>query len=86
MLPEKEVAILHREMLRGFDLVFSIGTTSVFPYISQPVLQARNWGAKSIEINPGFTEVSTFVNYKLSMGAADALGKIWDAFSTEITA
>lgn len=85
MLPEKEVAILHREMLRGFDLVFSIGTTSVFPYISQPVLQARNWGAKSVEINPGFTEVSTFVNYKLSMGAADALGKIWDAFTTETT-
>lgn len=79
MLPEPEVEVLHREMMRGFDLVFSIGTTSVFPYISQPVFEARRWNAKVIEINPGITEVSPFVHYKFTMGAVDAMKSIWQA-------
>ncbi len=78
MLPSVEVEVLHKELMKGFDLVFSIGTTSVFPYIAQPVLDARRWGAKAIEINPGITEVSAFVNYKLPMRAADAMSKIWN--------
>lgn len=79
MLPEPAVENLHREMMRGFDLVFSIGTTSVFPYISQPVFEARRWNAKVIEINPGITEVSPFVHYKLPMRAAEAMEAIWQA-------
>lgn len=79
MLPEPAVADLHREMVRGFDLVFSIGTTSVFPYISQPVFEARRWNAKVVEINPGITEVSPFVHYKLPMRAVDAMQGIWQA-------
>ena len=78
-LPEQAVMTLHREMVRGFDLVFSIGTTSVFPYIAQPVFEARRWGAKVIEINPGVTEVSTFVHSRLQMRAVVALQKIWRA-------
>ncbi len=76
MLPERAVMQLHREMLRGFDLVISIGTTSVFPYIAQPVFEARKWGAKAVEINPGITEVSPFVNLRLPMRAAQALEQI----------
>ncbi|RLT93453.1 NAD-dependent deacylase [Ketobacter sp.] len=79
MLPQDAVAQLHREMVRGFDLVFSIGTTSVFPYISQPVFEARRWNAKVIEINPGITEVSPFVHYKLPQRAVEAMENIWQA-------
>ena len=79
MLPDEAVSVLHREMVRGFDLVFSIGTTSVFPYISQPVFEARRWNAKVIEINPGITEVSPFVHYKLPMRAVEAMESIWQA-------
>lgn len=79
MLPEQAVADLHREMVRGFDLVFSIGTSSVFPYIAQPVFEARQWNAKVVEINPGFTEVSGFVHYQLPMRALDAMQGIWQA-------
>lgn len=79
MLPQAEVTLLHREMVRGFDLVFSIGTTSVFPYIAQPVFEARRWNAKVVEINPGFTEVSPFVNYRLPMTAVEAMSGIWQA-------
>lgn len=84
MLPDEAVRIYHREMLRGFDLVFSVGTTSVFPYIAQPVFEARKWGGKSIEINPGVTDVSPFVNYKLNMRAAEALSQIWQALGYEL--
>lgn len=83
MLPEHAVMQLHREMLSGFDLVMTIGTTSVFPYISQPVFEARKWGAKAIEINPGVTEVTSFVNLRLPMRAAEALGQIRNVLSSD---
>lgn len=79
MLPDEAVRIYQREMLRGFDLVFSVGTTSVFPYIAQPVFDVRKWGGRAIEINPGVTEVSSFVHHKLSMRAVDAMSRIWQA-------
>jgi len=78
------VEALHREMMRGFDLVFSVGTTSVFPYISQPVFEARKWNAKVIEINPGITEVSPFVHYKLPMRAVEAMEAIWEAMGQPV--
>ncbi|AUM11446.1 NAD-dependent deacylase [Ketobacter alkanivorans] len=84
MLPEPAVEVLHREMMRGFDLVFSVGTTSVFPYISQPVFEARKWNAKVIEINPGITEVSPFVHYKLPMRAVEAMEAIWEAMGQPV--
>lgn len=77
MLPEKEINLLYSEMQKGFDLVFSIGTTSVFPYIAEPVYRAKRWGATSIEINPGETEVSQYVDVKISASAKEALQAIW---------
>ena len=76
MLPTEASNRLHRELGLGFDLVLSVGTTSVFPYIAAPVALAREWGALSIEINPGESEVSHLVNYRLRVGAAEALGAI----------
>lgn len=77
MLPEAAISNYYRELARGFDMVFSIGTTSVFPYISGPVLDARSQGATTIEINPGDTEVSNHVDIKLNAGAAASLQEIW---------
>lgn len=85
-LPEEAVMQYHREMQRGFDLVFSVGTTSVFPYIAQPVFDARRWGGQSIEINPGVTEVSPFVNYKLNLRALEAMSRIWQALGYSLPA
>jgi NAD-dependent deacetylase len=73
--------VLRREMVRGFDLVFSIGTSSVFPYIAEPVLRARAAGTPTIEINPGRSEVSDVVDLRVSAGAALALGTLWDRYS-----
>jgi NAD-dependent deacetylase len=77
MLPSDKLAVLERELTRGFDIYFSIGTTSVFPYISQPVLLAKHLGRPTVEINPADTEVSDAVDIKLRMRAAEALDAIW---------
>ena len=65
MLPMHAVMQLYKIMERGLDAVISIGTTSVFPYIAEPVLRAARENALTIEINPGDTEVSHAVRYHL---------------------
>lgn len=77
MLPEEKLAILYRELKLGFDIYFSIGTTSVFPYIQQPIFYARSCGRHTVEINPADTEISDIVDIKLGMRAAEALDAIW---------
>lgn len=77
LLPEPAVERLYQELEQGFDMVFSIGTTSVFPYIAGPVIEARRLGVPTVEINPGETEVSRLVDYKLAAGAAASLERIW---------
>jgi NAD-dependent deacetylase len=77
MLPQDKLAILDRELATGFDVYFSIGTTSVFPYISGPIVAASRSGRPTVEINPDETEVSRLVDIKLRMGAAAALDAIW---------
>jgi NAD-dependent deacetylase len=73
MLPLDRARILQEQLMHGFDAVFSIGTTSVFPYIAEPVIDARRRGALTVEINPGTSEVSHIVNHRLRMGAAAAM-------------
>lgn len=82
-LPMDAVGTLQRELRRGFDVVFSVGTTSVFPYIAGPVLDAYHRKKPSVEINPGDTEVSEFVTVKLPLRAAEALDAIWTAYLGE---
>jgi NAD-dependent deacetylase len=77
MLPESAIRELYNQMSNGFDVVFSIGTTSVFNYIKKPVMMSHKWGALSVEINPSTTEVSDFVDIKLKTTAAATLEKIW---------
>lgn len=77
MLPVAAVLRLESELERGFDLVFSVGTTSVFPYIAAPVVQARRRGQPTIEVNPGTSQVSHLATFRLRSGAAATLEAIW---------
>jgi NAD-dependent deacetylase len=77
LLPLSKVEALERELLRGFDVVFSIGTTSVFPYIARPVIEARMRRNPTVEINPAETLISGEVDVKLSMRAAEACEALW---------
>ena len=76
-LDECDLMQLEAALSGGFDLVVSIGTTSVFPYISGPVVWAAQAGVPTVEINPGDTEVSRIVTHRLRMGAAAAMAAIW---------
>ncbi|HTM22090.1 MAG TPA: NAD-dependent protein deacylase [Kofleriaceae bacterium] len=76
MLPWPEVRRLEAELDAEPDLVISIGTTSVFPYIAGPVEDAARRGTPTIEINPGDSEVSHVVAVRLRTSAAEALDAI----------
>lgn len=73
-LPSAAITTLDRELQRGFDLFLSIGTSSGFPYILQPIMRARSQGLPAIEINPAAeTEISRLVTVHLPLRAAAAL-------------
>ncbi len=82
MLPEEALTGLIRELEEGFDVVFSIGTSSHFPYIQEPVIAAQRMGNPTIEINPSDTILSDRVDHHLNLGAADAMGEIWTRFQS----
>jgi NAD-dependent deacetylase len=69
---------LYYQLELGFDAVVSIGTSSVFPYITQPLKLAKQNRKPTIEINPSFTNVSDLVDYKIEAGAAETLTKLWE--------
>jgi NAD-dependent deacetylase len=76
-LPFKALQDYGIEISSGFDMVFSIGTSSRFPYITDPVLAHYQAANTTIEINPEPTEISRYTHFQLRMSAADALNKIW---------
>lgn len=77
LLPEDGLRRLEGLLGAGVDLVVSIGTASVFPYISGPVWWAEQVGVPSVEINPGQTEVSHIVSEHVRMRAAEAMPELW---------
>jgi NAD-dependent deacetylase len=81
VLPVEKTFQLNRELVRGFDVVFSIGTSSLFPYITHPVAMAAQKGRTTVEINPGRTTLSRFVDVKLETGAVAACEALWSAWS-----
>ncbi|MDR0578741.1 MAG: NAD-dependent deacylase [Candidatus Accumulibacter sp.] len=76
MLPEAALARLYRELAQGFDMVFVIGTTAVFPYIAEPVVRAARAGVPTVEINPARTRLSGMVRHYVPERAAEALPEI----------
>jgi NAD-dependent deacetylase len=80
LLPEAKVGQLFEQCCLGFDMVFTVGTSSVFPYIAEPVRHAKTLGRPTVEINPGDSEVSHLVDVKLAMRAAPALDAIWQRY------
>ncbi len=75
-LPQRAILQLQHALDTGFDLVMSIGTSSLFPYIAGPVIWAAEDGVPTVEINPGRTPVSDIVRYRLPMRAAEAMEAI----------
>lgn len=76
ILPEEPLERFIAALQAGFDIVFSIGTSSVFPYITQPVVFAAGSGIPTVEINPSRTPLSDVVDFYLPLGAAEAMTAI----------
>ncbi len=75
MLPFDQVENFQNEFAdgNGFDLVFAVGTSAMFPYIVQPVRLAAALGRPTVEINPQESDLSREVRYHLPLRAAEAL-------------
>jgi len=80
MLPMDKLLLLFTELDQGFDLVFTVGTSSVFSYAAEPIHMAAEAGRPIVEINPDLTEVSHVASIKLAMRAAPALDAIWQRY------
>ncbi len=72
-LPEAAMERFLDALDAGFDMVFTIGTSGVFPYIAEPVAWAAQSGIPTVEINPLQTRLSGLVDCHLPLGAAPAL-------------
>jgi NAD-dependent deacetylase len=77
MLPSDKLDRLTAELKRGFDAYFSVGTSSLFPYISRPIYDAGRRGLLTVEINPETTSVSDAVEFRFACGAGRALSAIF---------
>jgi NAD-dependent deacetylase len=73
MLPVSALQRLAAHREQGFDAVLSIGTTSAFPYIAEPVIFAARSGLPAIEINPSTTWVTPSCSHVLDVPASVAL-------------
>jgi NAD-dependent deacetylase len=80
MLPSEKFERFRRRLAEGFSAVFSVGTSSLFPYIEAPVYHAKSAGTPTVEINPGRTDLSDVVDVKLTARAAEALDAIWTRY------
>ncbi|MCL2744271.1 MAG: NAD-dependent protein deacylase [Planctomycetaceae bacterium] len=78
MLPRQTLMQFEKEFDngRGFDLVFTIGTSAMFPYITAPIHTAASKGIPTVEINPADSALPNSVEIHLQMRAAEALREI----------
>jgi NAD-dependent deacetylase len=77
MLPLEAQRQMQISLRDDFDVTFSVGTTSAFPYIAQPVIWMNQQGRATVEINPTDTFVTEYVDHKLDLPAAFCLDEIW---------
>ncbi len=79
MLPGEPLEQLYREQGRGVDLVFSVGTTSLFRYVVEPVMLAADAGTPVVEINPDETPISHLADFRFTDPAGKTLQAIAQA-------
>jgi NAD-dependent deacetylase len=73
MLPENALNQLEQVQDGQLDLVFSVGTTSIFSYVTWPIASASRRGIPTVEINPEETPISDLVQYRVAAPAGVAL-------------
>ena len=79
-LPSEKLTRLWHELATGFDVIFSVGTSSLFDYIIEPVRMGQSRGIPTVEINPEDTTISSIVDYKIRGTAGGVLDLIWERY------
>jgi NAD-dependent deacetylase len=79
MLPEDALEEFENEQRQGFDLIFSVGTTSVFNYVLAPIFNASYRGVPTVEINPEETPLSGVVTCRFAAPAGKVLQELLTA-------
>ena len=80
-LPPDAFTRLQAELEIGFEIVFAIGVTKMFPYLARPILLAKQEGIPTVEIGQTATDVSEIVDFGLTGSPARILDSIWQVFS-----
>ncbi len=78
MLPDKAIKKYYEVIESRPDLIISIGTSGMFPYITGPIYEAVRQKRHTVEINPTKSGISDMVDYYLPMTAAKAMECIWE--------
>ena len=83
-LDQVNLDLYDREVNRAFDLVLSIGTSSLFDYIMQPVIDAALFERPCVKINLEPTQISELVTLLLRLRAEAALVAIWERYGVGV--
>ena len=84
LLPVQPVARMREAFYETVaDLIIVVGTSAMFPYISDPVLIARDRGKLTIEINPEPSPLSKVVDFWLRGPAGHVLPMIVSALQAQ---
>lgn len=67
------------------DAVVSVGTTSGFAYVYQPVVEAAARGAWTVEIDPGETALSSVVGLRVRGRAGEVLAAVGQVLGVEVS-
>jgi NAD-dependent deacetylase len=84
-LPADPFTRLQAELDEGFDIVFAIGISTMFPYIARPLLVAKSEGLPTVEIGPQQTDLSEVVDFKFRGSPMRVLDLIADVYNTIVS-
>jgi NAD-dependent deacetylase len=80
-LPADPFTRLQAELDIGFDIVFAIGISTMFPYLARPLLLAKQEGIPTVEITQAQTDVSEVVDFAFRGSPSKILELIWEVFA-----
>ena len=75
-LPFSVLDAFQNEQKKGFAVVFSVGTTSLFFYVIEPVITAAKHGIPVVEINPETTPISDVASFRFAGPAGETLRRL----------
>jgi NAD-dependent deacetylase len=77
-LPADPFVRLQAELDLGFDIVFAIGVSTMFPYLARPLLLARQDGIPTVEISQPRTDITDVVDFSFKGSPTKILELIWE--------